>query len=269
MCLCTTLHATIFYRWTTFPLLTYVLPPAAGLFSAWPGISNKKVALYGKLTSRAGGILKFLKHHFLYVNLETDLKESDTILPKVILLRSLHNTLNLSHHYSLLAEAIQDQSKIRTEKLTNISLVSSIYCGCSKFLQKKDKNEELNFVPKDFPAILSRNGHFLPSYHYNEIYKSHFSLVPVCIFPMGKHNTGTWIVPWQASSQAEATRHLIVQPTNYQCTYWSIFSNSSIIRLLPRNNKDFIFVCIFPHTQYTPQKYMFSDYTGRIRQSIY
>lgn len=111
--------------------------PCCRFFSAWPGISNKNVALHGKVTSRAGGILKFLKHHCLYVNLETDFKESNTILSKFILLRSLPNTLNLSHHYSLLAEAIKDLSKIHTEKLTNISLISRIYCRCSKFLKNK------------------------------------------------------------------------------------------------------------------------------------
>lgn len=233
MCLYTTLHATIFYRQTTFPLLPYILPPPPRLFSAWPGISNKKVALHGKLISRAGGILKFLKYHFLDVNLETDFKESNTMLPKFLLLRSLHNTLNLSHHYSLLAEAIQDLSKTHTEKLTNISLISRIYCGCSKFLEKKKyKNEELNFVQKDFPAVLYKNGHFLPSYHYSDIYKSHPESVPVCIFPVGKLNTGMWSdlshSSWQASSKVEAPMHFLVQSTNYQCTYWSIVSNSSI-----------------------------------------
>lgn len=94
--------------------------------------------------SKAEQILKFLKYHILSVNLETNFKESNRILPKFILLRSRHTTFSLSHHYSLLAEEIKDLSRIHTEKLTNISLISRICCRCSKFLEKKkDKNEEL------------------------------------------------------------------------------------------------------------------------------
>lgn len=140
---------------TNFPLLQVCFHP--GLESA----IRRHLCMEN---SKAEQILKFLKYHILSVNLETNFKESNRILPKFILLRSLHTTFNLSHHYSLLAEEIQDLSRIHTEKLTNISLISRICCRCSKFLEKK-KTKMNSF----FPDILLMNGNILPSYQY----KSH------------------------------------------------------------------------------------------------
>lgn len=55
-------------------------------------------------SQQSRGVLKFLKHHFLNANLETDFKEDNTVLTIFFLLRGLHSTLNLSHDYSPLAE---------------------------------------------------------------------------------------------------------------------------------------------------------------------
>lgn len=98
------LHSAVFQRWTTFLLLTYTLIPQWRFIFNLGWNQEWKDIFAWKTLKQSRGDLKFLKHHFLSANLETDFREDNTVLAIFFLLRGLHSTLKLSHDYSPLAE---------------------------------------------------------------------------------------------------------------------------------------------------------------------
>lgn len=152
--------------------LTYILIPQWRFIFNLGWNQEWKDSFAWKTHKQSGGALKFLKHHILNVDLETDFREGNTV-PAVFFKRPTQHTPSVPW-----LQPFSWRKKTWVRMIPKIlpiyPLLAESNAGAASSWNKKGKNKELNSVQKHFPSILFMKYHFLASYYYNSIYKSYF-----------------------------------------------------------------------------------------------